>query len=92
MGDFTDSRRILGWPFFVFALPALLYSHFVKGDLVQNDFMFDPPETSGEWEALFYCPPCETDTENLFLQWRYPGHIVTRECYSCGDTFEVEDE
>lgn len=89
---FRESARILGWPLFIGALPALLYSHFIRGDFVNFDAYYDPPEATREWDALAFCSGCRADTDQLYVEWRYPGHIVTRECTECGNIVEIEDE
>ena len=56
------------------------------------DSYYDPPEPTAEWEADAFCSACDKDTLNLYVEWRWPGHTVTRECEKCGGVFEVEDD
>ena len=53
---------------------------------------YNRPEPVHEWDAVLFCDECEMDQDFIFIEWKHPGHTVTRECTKCGTAWEVEDE
>lgn len=90
MISFRENARIIGWPLFIGAIPVFILNAIRKED--RMDFEnYEPPAPTSEWESDAYCPTCDHDTIQLYVEWQDPGHVVTRECLLCGDVVEVED-
>ena len=89
-----ESARIIGWPLTLFiALPinTIIHLRGVKRAMLPESYA-NRPEPVHEWDAVMFCDECEIDTDFILIEWREPGHTVTKECTRCGVAWEIEDE